>query len=177
MAEYFRVGPPIWNKPRTDDQRLMAFYLLTNSHRITEGLYRLPLSFAVEDMGWEPARVREAVADLEAEDFANYDHHAKVVLIVKALAWQPPENPNVAKAAVRRVLAVPDSFLRSRFIDLAEKYSPQLSKALHEQAPEWVSESRRKPFPNGFPTDISEPRRNSHLISSQLTSTPGGVPE
>lgn len=141
MPEYFRIGPAIWNRPRTDDQRLMTFYMLTNRHRNTEGLYFLPHSYVAEDTGWDLERCREAINDLEAEDFLNYDHQSRVVLVTGALFWQSPENDRQAKAAVNRLLAVPETFLRGRFLQLCERHSSRLTTHLREAVPEWFIQS------------------------------------
>src|SRR6476646_8976016 len=90
---YSTVSVTFWNDLKvrdwTDDDRLVALYLLTNPHRSGEGFYHLPLGTAADDLGWPLDRVREALARLQVADFAEVDERARLVLVVKALKWVP----------------------------------------------------------------------------------------
>ena len=135
-TKYFRVGPSIWLEPWTDDARYVAFYLLTCPHRSTEGIYRLPVEYAVADLGWSRQRFGRGFDELLLAGFAQYDSLAAVVLIEQALAWQAPENPNQIKAAVRAVGTLPQTPLLTHFLSLAERFAERFAKALVEGLPE-----------------------------------------
>ncbi len=128
---YNRVEPTIWLQPWDNDVRLLAFYLLTCEHRTTEGLYRLPLGYVAEDLGWPIAKVTKRFAVLVDAGFIEHDPVAQVVLVVKALERQKP-NPNQAIAAVKKLRLLPRTDLRRRFYALAEASSPILAKEMRE---------------------------------------------
>jgi hypothetical protein len=134
--QYFRVGPAIWDEAWDDDTRYVAFYVLTCRHRTTEGLFRLPLEYAIADTGWSPERFREAFDKLLADGFIDYDSAARVCLIVKALEWQAPDNPNQVKAAMKLIEPLPATYLLVEFIRLADRYCERLAQALAERFPE-----------------------------------------
>lgn len=133
---YYRISPAVWLEPWDDDARLAAFYILTSEHRTLEGLFRMPLSYAAEDLGWPAKRFEKAFATLERHGFVEYDRGAKVCLIVNALKWQGPSNPNQVKAAVKAIRELPPTELTDRFRTLVATHCERLAEALAEQLPE-----------------------------------------
>lgn len=132
-GRYYKVGPSFWmDHAWGDDERLVALYLLTCPHRSTEGLFRMPLAYATTDLGWPVERFRKAFDQLLADGFVEYDEEASVCLIVNALKWQRPENPNQVKSAVKALEVLPRSPLQSRFVTLAQTLCPTLAQALSE---------------------------------------------
>lgn len=134
-ARYWRVSPKFWTDAEewSDDTRLLALYVLTCEHRTTEGLFRLPLKYMAADLGWSVERVSEAFAQLLKEGFVQHDPDRSLVLIVNAMKYQSPENPNQVKHALRMLETVPnESPLTSTFKGLAERLCPRLAKALPE---------------------------------------------
>lgn len=91
---YYRVSPRIWDHSRqhqwSADTERLAFYLLTGPHRNIAGCYRLPRTYAQEDLRWGSDQFDAAFAPLCAEHFCEYDEEAHVVLITKALAYEGP---------------------------------------------------------------------------------------
>lgn len=159
---YYRVGPAIWDEAWADDTRYVAFYLLTCRHRTTEGLFRLPLEYAVADLDWPADRVRAAFEQLVDCGFIAYDAAARVCLIVKALEWQAPENPNQVKAAMKLIDALPATALLDSFIRLAEQSCERLAQALAERFPERFHEataqgSGEPPSPSPAPSRPQSP--------------------
>lgn len=132
---YYRVSPAFWadHPDWSDDARLVALYVLTCPHRTTEGLFRMPLAYAREDLGWPAKRFAKAFDQLIADGFVEYDEQASVCLIVKALKWQAPENPNQAKAAVNAIGGLPATHLLTRLQTLAQTHSPRLAEELAER--------------------------------------------
>jgi hypothetical protein len=155
---YFRVGPSVWTDHAWgDDERLAALYLLTSPHRRTEGIFRMPLEYAATDIGWTAKRFRKAFDQLLADGFVEYDEKASVCLIVNALKWQKPENPNQVKAAVKAFASLPVSPLRERFVTLARTLCPTLAEALTEGLAEGLPEG----IPHS-PTPTPTPVRTPH---------------
>jgi len=134
---YYRVSPKFWSSAERngwdDDTRLLALYILTCEHRTTEGLFRLPKQYILADLEWSKERLAQPFARLCNDGFIEYDHKAKVVLIVKALAYQSPNNPNGVTAALRALEMVPETSLDQRFYALCQQNSQRLAEQLPER--------------------------------------------
>lgn len=134
-VRYYRVSPRIWTACRhwSPDARTLALYILTCPHRTVEGLYWLPKGYMTGDLEWSPQRLAPAMAELVEDGFVEYDDDAQVVLIVKALKYQAPANPNGVKAALRQLQMVPESPLDLRFRQQAEQYCERLAERLPQR--------------------------------------------
>ena len=134
---YYRVSPKFWSSAERlgwdEETRLLALYILTCDHRTTEGLFRLPKQYICADMEWSAQRLAQPFQRLCNDGFIEYDDDAKVMLIVKALAYQAPSNPNGVTAALRALKMVPETRLDSRFYELSQRYSERLTEALPER--------------------------------------------
>jgi hypothetical protein len=133
---YFRVSPGIWRQKWTEPARYLALYLLTCQHRTLEGLFVLPIPYICADLKWSPESLEEPFRTLVSDGFLDYDDEEQVCLIVKALHYQPPRNPNMVKAAVRRIATVPESRLDDLFLRSAITYCGPLAESLRESLPE-----------------------------------------
>jgi len=133
---YYRVSPAIWRQRGwSEDMRYLALYLLTCQHRTIEGLFVLPKLYICGDMKWSPERLGESFDALLADGFMEYDEDDQVCFIVKALHYQPPRNPNMVKAAIRRVQTVPKTRLDEHFMASAMTYCKSLAESLAESLP------------------------------------------
>lgn len=146
---YSRVGSRIWLEHWDDDTMLTALYLLTNEHRTTEGIYRLPLEYGATDRRWPLKRFRQAFANLLTDGFVEYDEDAKVVLILNALKWQQPANPNQRKSAVKKLRALPPTPLLRRFEELVQTLAPEFAQWLDEYVPGLFPELIPQPLGRG----------------------------
>jgi hypothetical protein len=184
---YHRVLTSIWDEPWTDDVRLVALYLLSNRHRTTEGIYRLPLSYAAEDLGWPTERLGDALKSLIDDEFVRYDPQAKVVLIRNALKVQKPENPNQIKAAVKAVAELPPTAVLAEFATLVATHCEPFAHALAERYGEpFAQPVANTPSPSPSPAAAARPRpmRGSALAVDNAatssrrgaTAAPGDVP-
>lgn len=141
---YATVSLTFWNdlavRAWSDDGRTLALYLLTNPHRTGEGYYHLPLRLAADDLGWDDARFADALAELRADDFVDVDETPRLVLIVKALKYQPtisgPSSLRGAINAIERAKGSPRLF--GRLLAAADDYQPDLAAAIraHYHLPE-----------------------------------------
>jgi hypothetical protein len=105
--------------------------LRVREHRTAEGLFRLPKSYICEDLDWTPERLAQPFAELLAKGFIEYDERARWLLIVTALKYQRPENPNQVTSALRRITECPaTSPLTSSFKRLAQRYAQGLAEGL-----------------------------------------------
>lgn len=110
MRDYGKVYTKFWEsediRALSDDGRMLALYLMTCTHGTIAGVFRLPDGYVCEDMQWPVERVSEAFSELFAKGFANRCDTTKWVWVRKHLEWNPPENPNQRKAAVKIALSV-----------------------------------------------------------------------
>lgn len=143
---YHRIGSRIWFEPWDDDTMITAIYLLTNTHRTSEGLYRLPLEYAATDRRWPLKRFRKAFDHLLADGFVEYDDQSQVVLIVKALSWWQPANPNQRKAAAKKLRSLPRTHLLARWYALAQEHAQPFAEWLAQEHPDLFGEPLAKPF-------------------------------
>lgn len=165
MAEYWRVSPKIWphaKRMRWDaDTTQLALYLLTCPHRTTEGMFLLPKAYVAADLQWTPKQLEGPWQRLTSEDFIDYDDDCELLLIVKAMKYQRPDNENQHKAAIRALSELPASRLWKRFAEAAEAFAEPFAKALAEALPQWIPDS---PAPSLAPDSSS----------TNTFSSPGG---
>ena len=135
-AKYQKVFARIWTSPDfrewDDDCRMMALYILTCPHRNTEGLFRLPLPFMQHDLGWELDRTKAAFAVLEAAGFIATDSAHDLVWIKNALKWDTPKGSKRLKGATNALSDIPDSPLRSEYLESCAANYPDLADSLVE---------------------------------------------
>lgn len=145
--------------------RMIALYLLSNQHSISEGLYHLPLSYMAEDMCLKKEEILEGVNKLSADNFIKYDKDNSIILIINALKYQPLNNINHYKSALNKLEALPTSPLLQCFIEQAELYNPKFYSYLK-------AESKKKRFlKKGFSTRKSKgltADRNKGLQTNSL---------
>jgi len=138
-APYARVSPGFWRDSKrrqwTSDATMLGIYLLTCEHKTTEGLFALPLEYARADLPglWSIPKIKRALGELEAHDFAYYDHDSGVVLLPDAMKIQRPDAPGQRKAAKGKLAALPATSLWSRFLQAAEMYAPDFHKELEQE--------------------------------------------
>lgn len=134
---YFRVGARFWDDANdlgwdATTQRV-ALYILTNKHRWTEGLYRLPASYVTGDLKITGSGLKKALAKLERDGFIERD--GEWLLILKALKWQAPRAESNVKHAVAKV-KVANTPLLARLVELAADLCPPFASALVAAKPE-----------------------------------------
>lgn len=134
---YHRVDSCFWSDEKvvtwTDDMKLLSLYIKTGPHASMEGFYRLPKPYICADLGWSGKRLAEPFRQLLESGFIKYDETVSVVLVMNALKYQSPQNPNQATAAVEQVIRLPKTPLLRDFQLLAERYSERLSLLLAER--------------------------------------------
>jgi uncharacterized phage protein (TIGR02220 family) len=112
MRDYGKVHTSFWSSATTrsmsEDARTLALYLLTSPHSTIAGVFRLPDGYVCEDLQWESERVLKGFQELFRNGFANRCETTKWVWIAKWFEWNPLENPNQCKAALKLAGAVPD---------------------------------------------------------------------
>lgn len=110
MRDYGKVSPTFWTgKTGRKIQKVggieavtLASYLMTNRHSNMIGLYYLPISYIVEDIGVIPFKgASKALRSLEEAEFSYYDWDINVVYIPEMAKYQIAEllKPNDKRVA------------------------------------------------------------------------------
>jgi len=137
---YWRIAPAFWGDEKVatwnDDTRLLALYLLTCEHRTLEGLFRLPMGYIQADLGWSAERLAEPFAQLLRDGFIEYDATVRVCLVVNALSYQSPENPNQVAAGLKVLEELPETCLFARLFEQAQRCSQRFAEGLAQRFPE-----------------------------------------
>lgn len=112
MREFGKVFCSIYESPDfralSEDGRTLVLYLLTCKHATIAGVFRLPDGYACDDLQWSSERVCEGFENLSGKGFATRCAATMWVWVAKYLEWNPPENPNQRKAAMKVVARIPD---------------------------------------------------------------------
>lgn len=113
MRDYGKVHTSFWSSDTltglTDDAKFLALYLLTCAHGNMAGVFRVPLSYAAEDTGWELERLRNGFQTLSDAGWLRRCDKSGWVWVTKWLKWNKPDNPNQWKAVAKLVSQVPAS--------------------------------------------------------------------
>lgn len=174
MPSYWRVSPKLWTEDfGSVDARTLMLYLLTCQHRSAEGLFRLPRSYVTADLGWTPKRFVAALTELIKGGYVDYDDQHQVCLILKALKYQAPQNPNQVTYAVRALNDLPPSRLDKRFGEQAKRFSQRLWEELAQRFGERFGEP---PSPTPPPAQTPPPSGNGSS-SSEPPATASEVEE
>ncbi|MFW6009130.1 MAG: hypothetical protein ACOCP8_07695, partial [archaeon] len=92
--KYNRIPTNFWMDEKVllwdDKTKLLALYLLTSSHRNTEGLFRLPKEYICADLNWNKKDLKEPFKKLLKNNFIKYDKRVNIILITKAIKYQSP---------------------------------------------------------------------------------------
>ena len=122
----------------------------------------MPDGYVCEDLQWTPERVSEGFRNLESKGFANRCETSKWVWICKFIEWNPPENPNQRKGALKAALLAPKDCCW--FPDFMRVCGDLIG--LKQEAKTNPSETLSKPFLNQEP----EPEQEQELCTPQAAS-------
>lgn len=172
---YWRVSSKVWAHARTyhwtQDVLDMALYLITNPHRSTEGFFRLPPAYMTADLGWAIDRVTSALNALIDEGFCDFDADTDLMLVVKSLKYQRPDNAKQQTHAVRKLTLLPQSRLWRRFLESAVEYAPTFAKSLTIAFPKAFDEAFGKGSAKGYGISLN----SSSLTQSQAQAPDHGA--
>ena len=115
------------------DTKLLAAYILSCSHKMTEGIFRIPKNYITADLGMEKERLDKAFAKLLEDDFIKYDEDTNILFITKALKYNAPDNPNQEKSAIKCLERLPKTYLLDEFIASAKKYKESFFERLDKR--------------------------------------------
>lgn len=141
--DYGRICTVFWNsqdvRGLSDQGKLLASYLLTGPHSNSIGAYLLPDAYIADDLGWGAPIVAKAMRELISAKFVERFQDGRHIVVCKFLEFNPIENPNVGKGALRQLEQLPDDPALQHVLTGLQNY--------------------KQHFPNGFET-VEERFRN-----------------
>jgi hypothetical protein len=139
--KFNKVDTSFWidEKVRAWDYKtkFLALYILTNQHRYSEGLYRLPKHYIAGDLSISIEEVEQLLNNLIGNGFIAYDEKNSIILIKRALKYSPIINKNHQKSALKKLNELPKSYLFNEFLNLAEQYNNSFAKYLKKELAEY----------------------------------------
>lgn len=111
--EFGLVSTSIWNSRKfcglkSDDARLLYFYLLTCPSVNSVGCYVLKPGYASADLGWDTIRYQDGIQSLSEAGLIGIDRGENLVRIVGFLDHSEIMNVKHGVGAVRLALSLPD---------------------------------------------------------------------
>ena len=155
MARYRKIDPRMWgdekfrslSKPQPNAQTLWQ-YLLTGPHTNgLPGLYNVGLAALAENLEWSLEGLSKRFRELLDKEMVKYDPKVRVVLIPKALSYDPPANPNVVKFWGKLYDVIPNCEIKNEFYQILKLYLEGLQEPLRERF--------MKPFREGYRDSIT----------------------
>lgn len=151
MREFGRIETTIWQNRKfrslSDDGRALWIYTLCCPHGNSVGCFVLPDGYIVADLNWSSERVSQTVSELLGKGLIVRDEDTSLTWVRGWWGHNTIENPNVAKGAMKAILALPRGPVFSQFLADFERFPKPLAELL------------RKQFPNGYtnPIETKEP--------------------
>ena len=137
MRDYGKIFTTFWTSPTaramSEDGRTVALYLMSSPHTNMIGVFRLPDGYICEDLQWPSERVSKGLANCSLNGFATREEGSKWLVIHKHLQWNPIENPNQAKAALKLIESIPQEMPEKPAVarvmaDSCERFRDKLDK-------------------------------------------------
>jgi len=120
MRDYGKLATRFWSDRRviglSDHAKLVFIYLLAGAETNCIGCFRVTTLHLAASEICDPEAAKCAIDDLVGVGLIQYDDDAKVVLLPHFLKYNPICNGSSGKAAIKAVLAVPDSHLLDTII-------------------------------------------------------------
>ena len=158
-----------------DEAKLLFLYLITCPHRNIIGFYRLPKKYIAADLGWSVERVSKVLGTLCEAGLIGYDEAVSVVLVRKFLRHNVIENPNMQKAAVKKINELEDNCLFDdflTFIQTLEKPLQRVEETVKKRLHKGLRNTEPEPEPEPEPEEEIESMHGAEAAPCQPTATP-----
>lgn len=113
MREFGLVSTSIWNSRKfcglkSDDARLLYFYLLTCPSVNSIGCYVLKPGYAAADLGWDLIRYENGIDTLSEANLIGIDRAESLVRVIGFLQHSEIMNAKHGAGAIKLAMALPD---------------------------------------------------------------------
>lgn len=116
---YTKIVSSFWKRGMrklSPEAKLLMLYFLTCPHRNLIGFYLLPLEYAQADTKLLGEGFAKGLGELFDKGSVLYDDENQLLLVKNFLTYNPIENPNQEKAAVKKLCELPDTPLMDVFL-------------------------------------------------------------
>lgn len=183
MGRYQKIHTQFWQDEKTrelsDDGKFLFLYVLSSPHSNAIGLYVLPKGYILEDLKWSEKRFAKPFRELLGKGLIYYDFESNLIMIKNHLKYNPLENENQTKAAIKLIASLPKSQIISH---IQEQLTKPFHKPLLELLPKPLSKGYAKPETetetetsrnsNGFPSSEKPYKLASYLLQFILDRKP-----
>ena len=133
---YTKVDALIWSDDKyrslSVDGKLLFIYVLTCNHRNMLGLYHLPVPYGAYDLDWDIKRFDKGLHELLDKGLVNYNFNTNIILIPNFLKYNPLENQNQVKGALKAISTIPTNGLDVDLISTLKAFNKPFVKPLIE---------------------------------------------
>ena len=133
---YSRIDSLLWTddkyKRLSDDGKFLFIYLFSCPHRNILGYYFLPIPYGSFDLGWDTKRFTKGLDELSKNDFISYDYDTNIIFVKNFLRYNPLENPNQAKGAIKALRSLPENVVDKGLIKCLEQTNKPFIEPLLE---------------------------------------------
>jgi len=133
---YTKIDERLWSDEKyrklSDDGKLLFVYVLACSHRNMIGLYLLPVQYGSYDLNWKEERFNKGLVELSDNSFIKYNFNTNIVYIKNFLKYNPLENPNQVKGAIKALDSIPANAIDAELIKELERANKPFNKPLIE---------------------------------------------
>lgn len=171
MARYRRIDPHIWHDDKfpslSDDAKLLFFHLITTPRGNPLGCFVQGKTDMAEYLNWSMRRLSTAFSVLISVERVKYDDSKRLVLLPNYLKYNPLENENQAKMALKYLVELP---YNSQFFQYLKLFLEQYGKQFLE--PLITGIDRRNSIGNGIENSIGNGMPITEPYSLTLNLTP-----
>ena len=101
----------------SDDGKLLFVYILSCHHRNMIGIYSLPIPYGSFDLNWTIERFTKGLDELSSKGFIKYNNKTHIVFIKNFLKYNPLENPNQVKGAIKALDTIPTNAIDRELVE------------------------------------------------------------
>jgi hypothetical protein len=122
VRTFGRIETAFWQNAKvralsSDETRLLLLYLFTCQHGNSVGCFVLPDGYIIADLNWSHETLSKRLEELYQNGFVTRCEATNLIRIRGWFDHNRIENPNVAKAAVKTIEALPHCYLLTQFIN------------------------------------------------------------
>lgn len=133
-----------WRESTTDRGRLLWFHLLSGPHLDASqapGLLRARKAQIAEELDWSVEQTGLALRELEDAEQIKLDEPHSLILLPALIDCSLPDNPNMAKAALRSYLFYPECELRDQAAGYFSKQTAALGAGFKAAVDDFMVEA------------------------------------
>jgi hypothetical protein len=172
MSHYAHIFDQIWRDKKfrqlDDSGQKLFIALITSPSSNMIGYYNWTFAYALHDLGWDEAKFRKNMTDLENLGLAYYDYDAEVVFVRNFLKYNKVETIKQVVGAYSQAKSVPSSPLFQRFY---QAWRTHAEDTYRESAAERLSEANDEAREGQINRSIAELNRVSKGMQKILYST------